>query len=354
MGIVGEYIDQTGEKVCHTTDETRRALLAAMGVDASTDDRAREALMDLRATERRRRLDPVRVVRTDDPTSRVLRVRATPGSRWRLEIHPESGEAVELTGRWGGDEHPAAELRLPHQLPLGYHRVRLFVDESVDEQTLIVVPPRCITPVDLLGEPARTFGVTANLYTIQSGTNWGVGDFTDLGELAAWAGDNGADFIGVNPLHALLNRGHDISPYGPLTRLFRNPIYIDIANVPELGYTAELCERIGSPEFLSSLDPLRESNVVRYEQVMAVKGIALDALHRVFADETRGKARDRAYARYCAEQGTPLDTFALWMTIMEQQSTSDWRRWPAALRSAHGRAVEEFARAHAARIDFDK
>jgi len=355
LGIVGEYVDQTGEHTCVTTDETRRALLGAMGVDASSDDAVREALDELRSAAQRRRLDPVRVVRIDDPASRVIPVRATAGSRWRAEIQAESGESVDLSGEWRDVGH-VPQIVLPRALPLGYHRVRLVVDESIDEQTLILVPARCLTPADLLGEHPRTFGVTANLYTIQSGTNWGVGDFTDLGELAAWAGDNGADFVGVNPLHALLNRGHDISPYGPLTRLFRNPIYIDVAHVPELGYTPELCERIGSPEFLSGLEPLRESNAVRYEQVMAVKGIALDALHRVFVDQVRGDRdpRGRAYERYVAEQGTSLDRFALWMTIMEQQATSDWRRWPAALRSPSDRAVEEFGRAHAARVEFHK
>jgi 4-alpha-glucanotransferase len=353
LGIVGEYVDQAG-RTRVTTDETRRALLAAMGVDASTDAVVHEAFAALQAEARRRQLEPVRVVRIDDPSSRVLQVRASSGTRWRLQVEAETGDRIDLSGRW--DDNGPSQILLPHQLPVGYHRLRLFADASTNEQTLIVVPTRCVTPSDLLGDHPRTFGVTTNLYTIQSGTNWGVGDFTDLGELAAWAGDNGADFLGVNPLHALLNRGHDISPYGPLTRLLRNPIYIDIAHVPELGYVPELCERIGSPEFLSSLEPLRESGDVRYEQVMAVKGIALDALHRVFVDHIRGTRDQRAgaYERYLAEQGTPLERFALWMTIMEQQATSDWRRWPEHLRSPNGSAVDEFARTHANRLDYHK
>jgi 4-alpha-glucanotransferase len=352
LGIVGEYVDQTGETRV-TTNETRCALLGAMGIEASSEGGLRAGLDELQAATRRRRLDAVRVVRANDPAVRALSVRATPRLSWRLELQSETGDVIELAGSWG--DRPSDQIQLPH-LPLGYHRARLFTGDSADEQILIVVPPRCVTPSDVLGERARAFGITANLYSVQSGTNWGVGDFTDLGELAAWAGDNGADFVGVNPLHALLNRGHDVSPYGPLTRLFRNPIYIDVAQVPELGYTPELCERIGSPEFLSSLEPLRESNVVRYEQVMAVKGIALDALYRVFVGQIRGNRdpRGQAYERYLAEQGTSLDRFALWMTIMEQQATSDWRRWPEHLRSPNGPAAEEFARAHAGRMDFHR
>ncbi|HVE36382.1 MAG TPA: 4-alpha-glucanotransferase [Gemmatimonadaceae bacterium] len=358
LGIVGEYVDQTGKQLCVTTDATRRALLAAMGVDASSDGAARAALAELRTAERDRRVDSVRVVRMDDASAGTLYVRGEDGlnGRWRLELQLENGDVDILTGT-SSDTGPQ-ELHLPRIPTPGYHRLRLSSrsagTERVDEQTLIVVPPRCVTPADLLGRDTRAFGLTTNLYTLRSGTNWGVGDFGDLGELAAWAGENGADFIGVNPLHALLNRGFDISPYGPLSRLFKNPIYIDVGRVPELAYTPELCERIGSAEFLSGLEPLRESNLVRYEQVMAVKGIALDALHRVFVERGHGDARGRAYERFVADQGTPLDRFALWMAIMERQGTSDWRRWPVDLRSPHSEAAKRFAMEHAARLDFHR
>ena len=37
LGILPEYVDQTGRESRVTSDETRRALLSALGVDASTD-----------------------------------------------------------------------------------------------------------------------------------------------------------------------------------------------------------------------------------------------------------------------------------------------------------------------------
>src|SRR5262249_58408319 len=90
--------------------------------------------------------------------------------------------------------------------------------------------------------------------------------------MAKWASSVGGDFVGLNPLHALLNRNGDVSPYSPLSRLFRNPIYIDITAVPELAQSSEVQARLASPEFVAELEALRESPAVRYEQVMAGGG----------------------------------------------------------------------------------
>src|SRR5690349_741947 len=73
MRIQPSYLDQTGETLRHTSDETRVRLLAEMGIDASTEERAQEALRRLRRADRRRLIDPVRVVRqTSRSLSRVV------------------------------------------------------------------------------------------------------------------------------------------------------------------------------------------------------------------------------------------------------------------------------------------
>jgi hypothetical protein len=60
VGILPEYVDYTGREVRVTSDETRVALLRAMGLDASTEAAARSALREIEATEAAL-LEPVRV-----------------------------------------------------------------------------------------------------------------------------------------------------------------------------------------------------------------------------------------------------------------------------------------------------
>ncbi|HEX7019837.1 MAG TPA: 4-alpha-glucanotransferase, partial [Gemmatimonadaceae bacterium] len=260
-------------------------------------------------------------------------------------------------------------LTLPVDLPMGYHDVSLSLSaagkEWTSDQTLIVVPPRCVVPDDLL-DGGNGFGIVANLYTLRSAGNWGVGDLRDLRAVARWAGEHGADFIGVNPLHALLNRGSDVSPYSPVSRIFRNPIYLDVDAVPELEHAPELRALLDGPEVRAQLAALRESPAVRYEQVMAVKGIALDALHRVFVDRVRdsGSARAREYEEFVRAHSPAIDAYATWMAIAEHQANGsaggerhaafDWRHWPDELRDSASPSVKAFAREHAARVDFHR
>lgn len=361
LGIIDEYVDQTGRETRRTTDDTRRALIAAMGFDASTDVAAADALDAVRADARREHIERARVVTLDEMARDRIAVRPpasrTGDGRWRLELRLESGATIEREGRWSGRR--GFTITMPGDLPIGYHMVDLALHagrrEWRDEQTLIIAPPACLPPHDVIGTD-RVYGLTANLYTVRSSTNWGIGDLTDLAALADWAATNDAEFVGVNPLHAILDRGTDVSPYSPISRLFRNPIYVDVREVPELALAPTVAERLAAPELESEIDALRESAGVAYEQVMAVKGIALDALHQVFVGRVRGggSERDRDYARYVAAHEPQLSRFALWMAIGERQPSFDWRTWPAALRDYTTEAARAAELELAPRVDFHR
>lgn len=357
LGIIAEYVDQTGREQRATTDRTRVALLAAMGYEASSEERADETLRELRYREREQVVPPVRV--TSDATAPVMCALPrgwTSRVEWELELADEAGRVARHAGR-GTPRRGRLTFDLGTATPLGYHTVRLTVSATgrqlTGSQRLIIVPARCVAPETLLnGE--RVVGLTANLYTLRSSANWGVGDASDLQRLAEWAASIGAAFVGVNPLHALRNRGHAISPYGPVSRLFRNVLYIDVEAVPELSARGEVRAMIERAR--PQLEERRTAPRVDYEAVMAAKRPILEALHAAFVTAHRGQdtPRGRAYAEYLASQGEALEDFATWAVIDERQRGNAWQAWPPELRDAHGPAVRALRVRERERVDFHR
>jgi 4-alpha-glucanotransferase len=362
VGIASSYVDQTGEKTRSTSDETRVAILRAMGIDASTSPAASQALERMADREWSRVLPPVRVVRRSDPdVARVdLHVREGTAGRaeWSLECTLESGEAFRRGGASQPEWDGSLSLAIPFDLPLGYHALRVAVStqegERTASQSLVVVPDRFPSVREAAGRDA-VFGVIANLYTVRSRRNWGVGDLSDLGSLLEWTAEAGGEFLGVNPLHALRNRGAEVSPYSPVSRVFRNPLYLDVAAVPELAGSLEARRLLDSGPVPGEIEALRASDRVEYDRIIDLKLRALRAVHRAAAPAASAVAatpRARAYGAFLEEQGEPLRLFATFEALVEHLGTGDWREWPDGYRAPDRAAVREFRAAHPEEIDF--
>jgi 4-alpha-glucanotransferase len=356
VGILGEYVDQTGRERRATSDRTRAALLAAMGYDASTDEAAKRTLSALRKRADEQLLPPVRVTTDAAAAFACVLPRGWPSRvEWELEITDEHGHVARQAGRAAVRAGRRIEIASRRPPALGYHTLRLTVrarDRAAQaQQRLIVAPTRCVTPEAVLrGE--RVVGLTANVYALRSARNWGVGDTGDLRRLAEWSARIGAAFVGVNPLHALRNRGHEISPYGPVSRLFRNVLYIDVEAIPELAESAEA--RVLVERGRTRVAELRAASHLDYEAVMTAKRPVLEAMHRAFAERHRGQdtPRGRAYAQYVEAQGDALDDFATWCVLDEREAARSWQTWPTELRDAHGPAVRAFRARERERVDF--
>ncbi|HUF67690.1 MAG TPA: 4-alpha-glucanotransferase [Longimicrobiales bacterium] len=357
-GIMPAYRDISGVRRL-TSDATREALLAAMGVDASSERAASDALAQLEHDSRTALAGPVTVVGAGDPDFRIA---VPPGARgriqWRVDLITEDGDRRGIEGdavaRRG---QRSMTITLPAGLADGYHaaRIRLETDgPTVSDDTFLIVSPGTCTPIrDVIGDD-RVFGVNANLYTIRSQQNWGAGDLTDLAALCEWTGREGGTFVGVNPLHALRNAGAHISPYSPVSRLFRNPLYIDVMAVPEFADTLSARALAESAATRSTVSALRASDRVDYESVMSVKRPVLELLHRAFRSRTMSgeTPRGRAYAEFTWRHGVVLRDFATFHALAERFGVADWREWPAAFRDPRSAEVDAFRDANADAVDF--
>ncbi|MGN7868522.1 4-alpha-glucanotransferase [Paracoccus sp. 22332] len=201
-------------------------------------------------------------------------------------------------------------------------------------------PPgaRCRLPGD-----RRCWGVAVQLYQLRSARNWGIGDFADLWDLAAILGAQGADFIGLNPLHApFLAAPGRCSPFSPSNRRFLNPLYLAVDRIA--GFDPAMMDQ-------DAVDRLRRTDLVDYPGVARAK---LHALRALWDRLGRPDASDQARARGGAE----LDRHALFEALSARMAAAGqgagWTAWPAAWRDPGAAEVAAFARDHAAEIRFHR
>ena len=348
LGIVSEYLDQKGKRI-QTRDETREKLLAVMGFDAPTEDAAAGWLAELDFEERGSIIDAVRVVKRDARDANRVRVRLPSGAgacEARLTLTEESGHVWNVRA----DLRRAGSIELPTRAPYGYHTVTIELRSDTGawsaDQSLIVVPSSCLPPESILAK-RRIVGIVANLYALRREQDWGVGDLGALMQLVEWSAARGVEFVGVNPLHSLFNRGTEISPYSPVSRLFRNHIYLDVDAVPN-------APAIEIDAARRELAPLRDASHVDYDRVIAVKERALLAAYRGFRKGQDSAARVRDFEEFARQREPELTRYATWMTIAEGAGSTDWRRWPAELHDPESDTVRSIQRTNAERVDFHR
>jgi len=219
-------------------------------------------------------------------------------------------------------------------------------------------PSRCHEPA-FLAAGGRAWGLCVQLYTLRSSSNWGIGDFGDLARLARAAASKGADFIGLNPLHALFaSDPAQCSPYSPSTRHCLNVLYIAIDAVPDLGDCVEAQAAIAAPGFQRELARLRALDLVDYPGVARCKLDILRKLHRRFrtAELAAGTPRGRAFREFLVERAATVGCHALFEALdAEMRAThgalGGWPSWPERYQDPDSAAVAEFAREAAEEVE---
>ncbi|KUH67295.1 4-alpha-glucanotransferase [Mycolicibacterium novocastrense] len=348
-GVATDYEDWTGSRVS-VASSTLISVLAALGVPAATEDDRAAALAAHDREYWSRHLPPTIIGRTGvtstfwvhvthgDPVS--LRILLEDGSvRTGLRQLENNRPPYELDGRLVGE----ATFETPADLPIGYHRLELHADGAEFSTPLIV------SPASLQAPSGRTWGLATQLYSVRSERSWGIGDLTDLTDLAVWsAARHAAGFILVNPLHAAAPVAPmEPSPYLPTSRRFVNPIYLRVEAIPEYAY-------VRRRNRLRKLREAVQSRADRAEQVerdaaWKAKRSALEAVY----EAPRSAGRELAYAAYREREGTSLDDFATWCALAQRYG-ADWHRWPEELQHPAGEAVAAFAAEHPDDVDFHR
>jgi 4-alpha-glucanotransferase len=317
---------------------TLRSVLKALGIAAGTPGQVGAARVEVSLAPWRRLLPAVVVLREGGASS--LSVHARQGTPARVWLTLEDGARVdlELQDEWwdtrdvDGETTSRRIFGIPDTLPLGWHRLDAEAGGRTDTGSLVVTP-QCLENPPELGE-RRTWGLMAQLYSVRSERSWGIGDFADLADLAAVAGETyGAGFVLVNPLNAAEPEPPvEPSPYLPTSRRFFNPLYLRVEDVPEYGYLPAadraVVENLAAGLHSANHDPDRLDRDSSY----AAKLAALDLVFRV----PRSSARAQQFAAFCTGQGEAIQDFALWCALVEKfpQDAPEWKTLPTGPASA--------------------
>lgn len=197
------------------------------------------------------------------------------------------------------------------------------------------------------GDGKRVWGIATQLYSLRSRVNWGHGDFGDLARLITVAAAQGADAVGLNPMHALFpDRAEQSSPYAPNSRLFLNVLYIDVAAIPEFP-------GLEAAGLAKDVAALRAADLIDYRGVGNAKLKGLKAAYAAFSAKAK-PARRNDFEAYRAEQGDALLRYACFEVLRQQQAPAQWPQWPEPWRRPDSATLQRFRAEHLKDCEFQE
>jgi 4-alpha-glucanotransferase len=371
VGFHSSYTGTFGDQVI-ATDAARGALLQAMGFELD-DVSLIKSIALLKQGKWINILPTVHVVKLEEEHTITISLPKKSNQIINWKITSEVGS--EVSNSINVNDMPLIDVitidqkhYCQYQLPLptleqGYHQFEINVDNTQTSCPLIVAPKTCYSPME--ASPNKAWGYTAQLYSLRSNNNWGMGDFTDLCQLVEKSAEQQAATIGLNPLHPLYqhNPAHR-SPYSPSSRSFLNALYIDVTNIPNF----ELCElaqtKVKNETFQQNIANAKASEFVDYPSVAKLKYEITQLLFEDFCLHQTSTNKAEPYKAMSAEfdefkqkKGNDLHRFATFDALYEHFNLADenaygWPDWPTKFQDPSSTEVQKFQHSHTTRIEY--
>ena len=369
-GIESNYHDAWGRPT-RIEPATKNKLLSAMGYPVDEPDLLLKQVQDSSNQTWLSVLNPVQVLRIEEHLQIVVRLPIElVTDDYVAKVSTELGDVFEhqfvpIDGQLANVAHiediefQEYLIDIPMQLPLGYHTLSIVIDDDVlGSMRLIIAPSSCFKP-KVLNAGEKVWGLSVQLYCLRSDHNWGIGDFSDLSFLVEKLAKQGAQFVGLNPIHALYPANADAcSPYGPSSRRWLNFIYIDVTTLD--GYQQDSTQAVvNDVSFQQQLQKVRAADWVDYQLVTKLK---LDALEKVFEYQnsqylSKNTKLNKVFKAFVDDGGDSLQTLAVYDALQEslaaqQKPFSGWPVFPKEFSDFHNPAVKTFTKKHAKRVKF--
>ncbi len=335
-GLAVDWIDANGRPQ-HVQPDALRAVLKGLGHPADTDAEIEASLVELEQAQQSKHLPPLLTV--DSGASLDLARYFEPDTLCR--VHLEQGETLEL--RLDGN------AVLPGVIALGYHQVQIN-DQTF---TLAVAPTHCYSVAEAVdSQPARAWGISAQLYGLRRLNDGGFGDTLALEHLARAAAERGADALAISPMHAMFSADPQrYSPYSPSSRLFLNSLYASPACILGEREVRNAIEALGIADELHDLEQL---DLIDWPAAAQAKQRLLRALYEDFRHGHHPQHAD--FLSFRQTGGEALENHCRFEAVQAMRAAAgeslDWRHWPAEWRTPQSPALATFAEEHREEVGF--
>lgn len=367
VGFYSSYTGNVGDQVI-AKEQAQVAFLIAMGYKLDEDSLVK-SIDDLKQKHWRNMLPFVHVAKFEE-NQHFIKISLPKTDINILTWHIMTELEVEISGGFNItdlqliDETQLDDEKYSHyflplpSLELGYHQLTITFNENIASCPLIFAPRNCYLPSE--ASEVKIWGFTAQLYSLRSGTNWGIGDFTDLHTLIQESAKRGVSTIGINPLHPLYqNNPAHRSPYSPSSRCFLNPIYIDVMAIPNFAQCKKVQSIVNSVAFQNKITQVKQAELIDYPAVADIKYDIMALLFEDFYDKSIGSYSSEAdeFKQFKQQQGQDLLQFATFDALYEHFRSIDknaygWIHWPKAYQHPNSDEVIEFQKSHARRIEY--
>lgn len=383
MSPIEQLAQQVGFHTCYTnsfgkqvfaTDESRQALLSAMGFDVSSEHTIRNEIEQLKQQPWLRLLPATEIINAEDEkyhiavsinaalTDQILSYQIITEDKQKLPGEINMKEQCPVAQHFIGEKSFLRfEIEIP-KLALGYHEITAKIGDGADQilghSYLIVAPKTCYSPSD--AADYKMWGLAAQLYSLKSDNSWGIGDFGDLAKLITDSAKQGVSTIGLNPLHPLYpgNPAHR-SPYSPTSRTFLNTLYIDVTKVPNYEDCKNAQALVQSKEFQEQVQQANAQHLIDYPHTAHLKYQVLELLYQDFEQHilSSDSAIAKSFEAFKKEMGEPLELLATFDALYEHFREKDfnafgWTSWPQEYQDHNSAAVNKFQTTHASRINY--
>lgn len=369
-GVAVSYLDQAGDRR-RAAPETLLAVLGALGEHLEDPGATPGTLAEVEARGRGagrdggpavgRRL-PAMVIAWEGRTGAIGPIPATAGRQRggaagaELVLDPEAMAPPSLSGeerprrhsatggsggrRSGGDAaggevvaprvsllagERGLEAVIDGVLPYGMHELRIELGGDQHLVRVLAAPRRAGAPP---GYRPGGWGVFAPAYSIADERQRPAGDLTTLRRLGELMAQQGATVVATLPLLAELasidGASPGQSPYSPLSRMWWNEAYLDLARLPELAGVALPAELAGAVRLRSGASPA-------LADLASIAGAGRPLLAQGAARlEAGGGPRRTAFRRFVRARPDVM-RYARYRAAIELHG-ADRSRWPAAWR----------------------